>query len=401
MDRVGVESYDGLLERVLRIINEQTAYPERSALICLLIYVLVERKVVPGLILDQIETPTPSKPHLYAATAEHLPHLLESVASREHLVVKLEMTLLNTSRFLLLIANYGRPDAFKVTLTNGVISVNTCSLVYDMRKFICLSAEKRFEVSSEAMKEFSARTRNSLLGPILTEWHIHHCRLPSLVSESTPQIQAVHLKLAVEVLERSSNFSERDLLLLIISCVLSEREFIPRSIGDLIQSDNLQSFSYNKQLCDSVTRNSSAILSWAKEQKGSVLRLPVTHKNSELSFDILVARYGLSQYKVTFMQPPPSTGTLSATFDMKRCAVAKEDSSWEMQVNILKEYAKTISNELLYPILTIWWQQKELYTRLPYLLGIPENCLRKINGYLDGRSRKTFRLTSRQLKNVS
>lgn len=334
----------------------------------------------------------PSQDEVYSDVLENLPKILETNAATLKSVVKLNFAQLNSNlRFDALIANYGSNGSmnFKVTFTNPEISTNTTSILYDIKKYLLLNIE--------STKEFAKKTCDNLLGPILSDWQFYHCNLPSLVAESTSKEQATHYKIGLAVLKKNADpamgISERDLLILVISCVLSERGVVAKKVQKLIQCDDIQSFSYNKYTCEAVARNISEVVQG--KNMGSLTRLEMTHKGSNLSFDVLVASYGKNAYKVTFMQPQPATGTLSTIFDMKRFGGMEKDISQE-----LSAYAKIISNNLLYPILTLWWQQKELYTRLPYLLGIPENCSRRISRFLNLSDRRKYRLTSRRLMTV-
>lgn len=381
------------------LIEEQCRDSDKYSLICLLIFVLAERDIIPQIICDTVE-PEISKDNLIHIVTAHLPAILEDIRSQQSFVVKLQMKRINSSlRFDVLVAKYGTAGAFKVTLTNRELSNNTTSLVYDMGKYV-LSNGDGLKLHPDSFKDFATRTRHSLLGPILSEWQEHHFRLPSLVAESTNVVQASHLKIALEVLEKSHDNLDRDFLILLISCVLSEREIIPHLLRDQITPcDGLQSFSYNRDLCKSVAKNSSVLLSWAKnDSKVSLLRLSMTHKNSDLSFDILIAPYGKRTFKVTFLGPPPTTATLSSVFAMGQCFSFSE-GNLELK-EPLQQYAATFSNSLLYPVLTSWWQNRDLYTRLPYILGIPENCSRKILQYLPPKDRKNYLLTSRRLMHI-
>lgn len=395
----GLSGFLGEIQKVINVEmlnNEQCR--EKYSLICLLTFALGERNIIPQIICDDVQNQI-SKDNLIHTVIAHLPLILEDIRSQKSYVVNLPMMQINSSlRFDVLVAKYGNEGAFKVTLTNRELTTNTTSLVYDMTKYI-LSNEDGIQLHPESFEDFATRTRESLLSSILSEWHVHHCRLPSLVSESTHLVPASHLKIALKVLEQNPDNLDRDFLLLLIFCVLSEREIIPQLLRDLINCGTHQSFSYNRDLCESVAKNSSVLLSWAKKNpRVSLLRIPMTHKNSDLSFDILIAPYGNRTFKVTFLRPAPSTATLSSVFAMARC-LSFAGGNLELKES-LQQYAATISDSLLYPILTSWWQSKDLYTRLPYVLGIPENCSRKILQYLPPRDRKNYRLTSRRLMNI-
>lgn len=409
------ESYKALLEEIILIINNQPCEPgttpDKEILISLIIYVLIEKKLIPQLILDRIESKDPfNKPELYSAIAKHLPEVLAYAKSTPKSVVNLQMTLIgSTLKFNILIANYGR-GTFKVTFTSTEISKDTVSFVYIISNYVLVTTEGQIKITLDQIKEFTEQTRISLLDPLLQKWHLYQCSRPCLVVDSNGLHKPTHLKLALNILDRTSSSSDdmpgRDLLILILSLVLAEREIIPELLKDHIKCPGnlVQNFSYNKDLCESVAKNISLILEYAHQQKNSVLRLQMIHKNADLSFNILITKYSKGSYKVTFMQPSPSTATTSFVFDMNKYKddTPTGDSKNQFKFNQISIDADLISNRLLYPILTMWWQQKAMYTRTPYLLGIPGNCTGKISQYLRKQERKKLRLTCRQLRtNVS
>lgn len=121
-------------------------------------------------------------------------------------------------------------------------------------------------------------------------------------------------------------------------------------------------------------------------------------KHKYLQFVVLVSNYGRGSFNVTFLDPSPAKDTRTAIFNMQKCFVngAKDHLDYQL----IKEYAHKISDSLLYPLLAMFFQQIGCFTRLPYILGLPENCLRRIGQFLNKKERNMFRLTSRIIGNA-
>lgn len=223
--------------------------------------------------------------------------------------------------------------------------------------------------------------------------------LPTLVSESTRDEQASHLKIVLAILEvhwdEDENRNYKAVLISIVILILSEREILPVLLLEhVLVRDQLQAkFAYNKNLCEDVAKGINIVLESAKS---SLLRIQMSHASSDLSFGTLATNYGKRQFKITFISTRTASNTRSCVFDMGKC-VSYVDGKIQLDYQVLREYSHRISDSLLYPILSEWWQEKHLYTQLPYILGIPEECILMISKCFRRKDANNLRLASRRM----
>lgn len=226
--------------------------------------------------------------------------------------------------------------------------------------------------------------------------------MPTLVSESTSIAQASHLKIVLTILEGDLNEDKyKDILTSIVILIVAEREVLPVLLFEhILNGEHLATFSYNKNLCDDVAKEMNTLLEIVRQQKSTLVwRLQMGHIASDLSFVVLVANYGKRQFKITFISTRTTSNTKSFVFDMGKC-VTFEDDKIQLDYRIIKEFSHRVSDSLLYPILTEWWQDRQLYSHLPYILGIPEECILKISQCFRRPDANNLRMTSRRMNIV-
>lgn len=187
-------------------------------------------------------------------------------------------------------------------------------------------------------------------------------------------------------------------------CILAERGTIPVLQKTYVRNlENIHEFEFNKGLCDFVASHLLVILEFARTKK-SVVKLQITSPNSTLLFDILITNFGPQKFNVTCKNPNLSPKTFGSVYDMKKYLVPQElnaESKIELNYSALRRFANTTKDDLVNPILNAWFQQNELFARMPYLLGMPEHCLQRIASQLTRKDRNNLRLTCRQIQRLS
>lgn len=237
--------------------------------------------------------------------------------------------------------------------------------------------------------------------------------LPIQVDNSTSGLVASHLRTALQILEQNPNptrtTDERDALIALLLCVLVERGTIPVLLksayiaeGNNIALD-LPEFEFNKGLCDFVASQSLVILDYARTKK-SVVKLQMTSPNSTLLFEILISNFGPQKFNVTCKNSALTARTFGSVYDMKKYLVPHElktESNIELNYAALRQFSNTTKDDLVNPILNAWFQHNRLFTRMPYLLGIPEHCFIRITSHLSRKDRNNLRLTCHQIRRLS
>lgn len=220
---------------------------------------------------------------------------------------------------------------------------------------------------------------------------------PSKVCDSTELCQPSHIKTAISLIQPGDQLP-RDVLIATLFCVLSERGFLSETLVGLTEIVMNPGFSFQRRFCDSVASKFHLVIAHINNCKSPLIRLKTVHPSSGLSIGILIAKYGSEAYKITFLHPAPSSASVSYIFNVKS-SVNDHDNS--INYRDLSRFALRIADDLLYPILSLWWQDQGLYVRIPYILGLPENCHRKIRSYLrDIKDRRNFRQISRILRRL-
>lgn len=397
MEREQIQTLQATIQSGLSCLGET---PQADQLIVyLLMFSFAENMIIPKLLVEdttQLTSPAEVRRFILANFSRYFKIITSGARSQN--VLELEWIHLKSSlEFCMVISRFSRNTVFKIILINRITGMDAYSVLIDTAPYFQITQEGKYEAISTSEMQQLLKVTKSLLDPILRDWNLWYINLPSTVSDSNDRFQAPHLRMALNLLVDNEKRG-RNLLILLICTVLSERGLLPKNIQHSIAIDpNDQRFSYEKHFCLSVAGQFLQIQKVFDEIARNVISLEFTHKSSSLSFNVIIGKYKEGSFKVTFIHPRQSNTSLGLVFDVGKCFV-QSTTTGEFNYKILSIYAKDITDKLLNPILFNWWQEQRLHTRLPYLLGIPENCHRRILAFLPRpRDKLSYRQTSRMI----
>lgn len=371
-----------LLERLSAKLNENREYPVVDFFFSLITMHLASKKIFPRFLLQESS---------HEELMSHLEEILEKSRDEKNSCRRMGFERENPKISFDVTMNSFSNNGIDFRCSGGGVFR---SISVDINEFFKTDADPR---NTSECHIFCTKIYELLIVPIQQKILAQKYDSPRTVTESSGTNLAPHLRIVFDQLYRDQGFTRKEVLIALIVCIMSERKMIPIQLGNVIEYNDTENFDFNQHFCNEVASRILLIIREARDTSNPIFVMHMIHPNSDISFDVSVIDFDTT-HKVTFKNPPPLTGLTSSVFDMRKC-VEEEDSMITFNTTFI-EYSDRIVNALFYPVLTQWWQKNYMYTRLPYLLGIPENCLLRIKGLLDKRSRKAFRLTNRMIARI-
>lgn len=371
--------------------DEIRDYPVEDFIFSLIIVQLASKKIFPTFLLENLNSQEPSHEELTNGVIAYLEEILEKSRDENSSIRRMGFERENPRMSFNVTINIPRNDTINCRCSGGGVFQ---SINIEINEYFKNGADPR---NTAECQIFCTKIYKLLFVPIQQKFLAQKLDSPKTVTESSGNNLAPHLRIAFDRLSRNRKYTRKEVLIILIICILCERKMLPMQLGNVIQFNDTENFDFNQHFCNEVASHSLLILKEASEHSNPIFVMHMIHLNSNISFDVSVANFDVT-HKVTFKNAPPLTGLTSSIFDMRKC-VEEGDSAITFNATFM-EYSKKILNALFYPVLTQWWQKNNMYTRLPYLLGIPENCLLRIKRLLDKRSRKAFRLTNRMIAQI-